>query len=440
MTKPNDRLQDSLCKVFDHDWDYTGSGEAKRPRCSRCDKDYIEWMYREVATKINKVIDLNMNKTYPTLYKQTSKGKIQQWTISVSKATVTTIYGLVDGKLQTTIDIVKEGKNIGRSNETTPATQAEAETLSSYEGKLKEGYVEDAKLAASTKNTLGAVEPMLAHPIENKLKYVKFPALAQPKLDGARCLAIMIDGTVTLWSRTQKKYLSTPHLIEEIEKTFGRYKNLILDGELYNHAYKHDFNTIMSLIKREDVHENHELVQFHIYDVVGEGNWTKRTSILSKLDLAPKNGVAEIAAKLRNNYCFRVETIDVKSQDGLEEYQADCVERGYEGCMYRAMDGLYEHKRSSGLLKVKDFKDDEFKIVDVEEGSGKLMGRVGAFYCELPDGRTFKAKPMGTLDHVKDLWKNKKDCIGKMATVKYQNLTPDGVPRFPVLKGIRDYE
>lgn len=108
--------------------------------------------------------------------------------------------------------------------------------------------------------------------------------------------------------------------------------------------------------------------------------------------------------------------------------------------MYRNPTMPYEHKRSSGLLKVKDFKDEEFKIVDVEEGSGKLMGRVGAFYCELKDGRTFKAKPMGTLEHVKDLWKNRKSCLGKMATVKYQNLTPDGVPRFPVLKCIRDYE
>lgn len=379
-------------------------------------------------------------KKHPTLFRQTSKGKIQQWTISVSKNVITTEYGLVGGKLQTTDDIIKEGKNIGRSNETTPETQAEAETQSSYEGKLKEGYVTDIKVAQSTKNTLSAVEPMLAHPIENKMKYVKFPALAQPKLDGARCLAIMINGKVKLWSRTQKQYLSSPHIVEELERRFGHEKNLVIDGELYNHAYKNDFNTIMSLIKREDVHPDHKLIQYHIYDVADDGVWTQRTKVLSPLEEAPVSDASQLAATLKATYCFKVETVTVNSMDELEQYQAQCVENGYEGCMYRNQDAQYEHKRSAGLLKVKDFKDEEFKIVDVEEGSGRLMGRVGAFYCELKDGRTFKAKPMGTLEHVQDLWKNRKECLGKMATVKYQNLTPDGVPRFPVLKCIRNYE
>lgn len=428
MVEPQPSLQDNLCKILGHDWDYTGSGEPNRPLCLRCEADYIEWLFaRELSGR-----GTTVTKTYPTLYKQNSSGKIQQWEISVSGATVTTVYGLADGKLQTTVDIVKEGKNLGRANATTPDTQAEAETLSSYEGKLKEGYVSNKRLAASTKNTLGAVEPMLAHPIENKLKYVKFPALAQPKLDGARCLAIVENGKVKLFSRTQKEYTSVPHINEEIARIFKGFlpsidRPLILDGELYNHKYKHDFNTIMSLIKREDVHPDHKLVQYHIYDAVGPGNYDERTnSIFGQLHKA--------------TYLEEVETVTVDSQLDLEQYQAACVENGYEGCMYRNPEAAYEHKRSSGLLKVKSFKDDEFKIVDVEEGCGKLMGRVGAFYCELPDGRTFKAKPMGTLAFVKELWKNKKECLGKMATIKYQNLTPDGVPRFPVLKCIRDYE
>jgi len=330
--------------------------------------------------------------------------------------------------MQTTVDVVKEGKNVGRSNETTASEQAELQAQQQFAAKLKEGYTPDRTLAESTKNTLDAVEPMLAHPIENKLKYVVFPALAQPKLDGARCIAIMKKGKVKLWSRTQKEYIASPHIVAEIEKLLGHKQDLILDGELYNHDYKKDFNTIMSLIKREDVHPNHELVQYHIYDVVGSGVWTDRTKVLAELGVA--------------RFCKKVETVVVRSQEELEEYQAVCVENGYEGCMYRNPDALYENKRSSGLLKVKDFKDDEFKIVDVEEGRGKLMGRVGAFYCELNDGsgRQFKAKPMGTLTYVEELWKNKSECLGKMATVKYQNLTPDGMPRFPVLKCIRDYE
>jgi ATP-dependent DNA ligase len=366
---------------------------------------------------------------HPTLYRQNTKGTLQQWTISVKDNVLTTEYGLVDGKLQTTTDIVKSGKNVGRSNETTAISQAFLEAQQQYDAKLKDGYNPDKKLAASTKNTLDAVEPMLAHPIENKEKYVIYPALAQPKLDGARCLAIMKKGKVKLWSRTQKQWVASPHIIEELERIYGYLQNVIFDGELYNHDYKNDFNTIMSMIKRDDVHADHEIVQYHIYDVVDKGDWYRRTAILKAL-------VPDMVSK----FCVKVETVVVNSKDELEQYQAQCVENGYEGCIYRRMDALYEHKRSSGLLKVKDFKDEEFRIVDVEEGRGKLMGRVGAFYLELKDGRRFKAKPMGTLAHVKDLWKNKKSCFGKMATVKYQNLTPDGMPRFPVLKCIRDYE
>lgn len=377
---------------------------------------------------------------HSTLYRQNSKGTIQQWTISVKDNEITTEYGLVDGKLQTTTDLLKKGKNIGRSNETTAIEQAFVEAQQQFDAKVKEGYNVSKALAGTTKNTLDAVEPMLAHPIENKLKYVKYPGLAQPKLDGARCLAIMKKGKVKLWSRTQKEWLASPHIIAELEKNFGHLGEMILDGELYNHAYKNNFNYIMSLIKREDVHPDHKQVQYHVYDVIDKGNWKTRTAVTSTLPKAPTGDVEELLSVMRDTYVFKVETVSVASQDELEQYQAQCVEDGFEGCIYRNPEAPYEHKRSSGLLKVKSFKDDEFEIVDVEEGRGKLMGRVGAFYLLNKSGQKFKAKPVGTLDHVKDLWKNRKSCIGKMATVKYQNMTPDGMPRFPVLKCIRDYE
>lgn len=369
--------------------------------------------------------------THPTLYKQTSKGAVQEWTVSVKGNKVTTVYGLLGGKLQTTVDIVKEGKNIGRSNETTPSQQAELQAQQNFDGKLKEGYVTDKNVAASTKNTLEAVEPMLAHPIENKEKYVVFPALSQPKLDGLRCLAIMKNKEVRLYSRTQKEYVTVPHINEEIARVFKGYlpalvNTLVLDGELYNHKFKKDFNKITSLIKRDDIHPDHKLVEFHVYDLVDKGGYKERTELLSRLDGA--------------KYLKRVETVEVKSKEEIEEYQAECVSQGYEGCMYRNPSSPYEHKRSSGLLKVKTFSDAEFKIVGVEEGAGKLMGRVGAFYCALSDGRTFKAKPACTEEQAQDYWLRQADCIGKWATVKYQNLTPAEVPRFPVLKTIVGYD
>ena len=377
-------------------------------------------------------------KKFPVLFRQNTKGTIQQWTISVRDSEITTEYGLVDGKLQTTADIIKKGKNVGRSNETTAIEQAFAEAQQQFDAKVREGYNVSKALAGTTKNTLDAVEPMLAHPIENKAKYVKYPGLAQPKLDGARCLAIMKKGKVKLWSRTQKEWLASPHIITELEKNFGHLGEMILDGELYNHAYKNNFNYIISLIKREDVHPDHKQVQYHVYDVIDKGNWKTRTAIASALPKAPTGDGEELPSIMVDTYVFKVETVSVSSQDELEQYQAQCVENGFEGCIYRNPEAPYEHKRSSCLLKVKSFKDDEFKIVGTEEGRGKLMGKIGAFFCELKDGRQFKAKPACTLQEAEAYWRNRKSYIGKMATVKFQNYTPDGVPRFPIFKAVRE--
>lgn len=364
---------------------------------------------------------------FKTLYKQTSTGAVQQWTISTDGNEVVTVFGQVDGKLQTTRDIVKKGKNIGRSNETTPEQQAALQTQQKYDGKLKKGYVIDKNLATTTRNTLAGVLPMLAHPIEKKKKYVTFPALAQPKLDGLRCMGVLKDGVITLYSRTQKEWVSIPHINKELLTLFGKYGDMTFDGELYNHKYKNDFNTITSIIKREDIHPDHELVQYHIYDVVAPGNYRTRTA-----------GLVESLEDAK--YLEAVETVDIDSQQELADYQVICVEQGFEGAMYRNINGLYEHKRSSGLLKIKDFQDEEFKIVDVEEGTGKLMGRVGAFYCELNDssGNRFKASPAVTLEEKATMWQRRKSFIGKQATIKFQNYTPEGVPRFPIFKCVRN--
>lgn len=363
---------------------------------------------------------------FKTLYKQTNTGKIQQWEVQVRGTKVVTTYGQVGGKLQTAVDVLKEGKNLGRSNATTPETQAQAQAEQLHEAKLKEGYVLDKSLAASTKNTLEAIEPMLAHPIEKKEKYAVFPALAQPKLDGARCLAIIENGTVRLFSRTQKEWSTMPHIVEELGHLFAG-ETITLDGELYNHDYKDDFNKIMSIIKRDDIHPDHKLVQYHVYDVAGPGTYAVRTKIL---DLTLPDA----------KYCKEVQTVSVRSREELEEYQATCVENGFEGCMYRNPSGLYENKRSSSLLKVKTFQDAEFEIVDMEEGKGKLMGHVGAFFLKLSEDKRFKASPIGSLELMAEYWQNRKECIGKKATIKFQNYTPEGVPRFPKLKCIRDYE
>lgn len=111
---------------------------------------------------------------------------------------------------------------------------------------------------------------------------------------------------------------------------------------------------------------------------------------------------------------------------------------GYEGAMYRA-DAAYENKRSNHLLKLKTFDDSEFKIVDIEEGRGRLSG-AAIMVCATKSGETFNCKMEGSIDNLKIILSNKRKAIGKLLTVRYQGLTNGNVPRFPIGVSIRDYE
>jgi len=364
----------------------------------------------------------------PTLYKKNVNGSIQQWTVWTEGNTVITEYGQMGGSLQTTSDTVK-GKNVGRSNETTDEEQAALKAKQQWDKKVKERYVEDIKKADKGESEVEGYKPMLAHPIEKKKKHAIFPAIAQPKLDGLRCLAIVDKGKAKLYSRTGKPITTLPHIIEQLEDAYeGDKGRHLLDGELYNHDLKDDFNKIASVIKRDKVHPDHEIIKYYIYDTVSDVRYSVRTTPV-------------IDAVENFSHLEFLPWTDVGSEDELMEYFQQCLNEGYEGAMYRHPTMGYEHKRSAALLKVKEMADDEFVMVDVEEGNGKLQGKAGAIWCETKDGKRFKAKMKGALEDLdKYLVNFKKDYKGKMLTVQYQNLTPDGVPRFPVGVRVRGEE
>ena len=132
--------------------------------------------------------------TLPTLYKRTSTGATQQWTVAVDGNTISTTYGQVGGALQITHDVISEGKNLGRSNATTPEQQAQLEAAAQHEKKRKAGYVADLATAQAggTDDIIeGGVLPMLAKVYEDRADKVTFPVAVQPKLDGHRCIAVI---------------------------------------------------------------------------------------------------------------------------------------------------------------------------------------------------------------------------------------------------------
>jgi DNA ligase-1 len=379
--------------------------------------------------------------TFTTLYKKSSTGKIEQWEIEVGPATdgigstgcgvITTRFGEVGGKIQTTTDTIKSGKNIGKKNETTPFQQAQAEAQSKFEKKLKSGYVrtiEEATAGIVDSLIEGGIDPMLAHSYDKSGDKIRFPCAAQPKLDGIRCIAIKKKDSVTLWTRKRKPITSCPHIIEHIKESFSGYG--ILDGELYNHDLKADFEKITSVVRKEEPSEDSLLVQFHIYDGFP---FDGEKLTFEQRNLYLGDNVEE------TEYLRLVGTYGVSDEIGVSAIFEHCRERGYEGAMLRNQHGPYENKRSYHLQKVKEFEDAEFEIVGVEEGRGKLAGLVGAFVCKTDDGTEFRVKPSGDQSATADYLQNPDKVIGRLLTVQFQGLTgTNKVPRFPVGLRIRE--
>lgn len=360
-------------------------------------------------------------KTFPTLYKKSNAGEIWQWTMCVDRNQILTRWGRLGKTVRETHEVIKSGKNTGRANATTSKQQALAEAQSRWEKNLKKGYVEtqiDANKGKVHSVIQGGIFPMLAHRYDEHGDKIGWPAYAQPKLDGHRCLAVIRNGKCTLWSRTRKPIVSVPHIVDAVE-ALG-IKNAILDGELYNHDYREKFEKLTSLIRPEQAKDGHGVVQYHVYDLAGPGTFAERAEIVRKL------------LKGRKGPLVYVETKKVLNEDALMAAFEAFRKEGYEGAIVRNAAGSYAHKRSFDLQKVKEFDDAEFKVVRVVEGRGLMAGH-GIFVCVTKDGAEFEAKMVGALKELKKFHEHPKLAIGKWLTVQFQGYTNKaGVPRFPV--------
>ena len=362
-------------------------------------------------------------KKFPILYKYTSKGQVQQWQIIVNDDSYYTIEGIKDGKLTQSLPTYCIGKNIGKKNETSAVQQAEKEAAAKYKKKVDSGYNE---VITYEKNF---IEPMLAENFEDR-KSLLFTrrTFVQPKMDGIR--AINADNSIT--SRNGKKIKTCPHLYQD---------KVVLDGELYNHAFRDNFGAITSLCgankkgTKEDIEDAERMVEFWAYDLPSEkGVFSERYKLL----------VSFIRSQGNTKYKL-VPTYEVFSMEDILKYHEQFLEMGFEGTIIRLDLGDYEYKRSKQLIKYKDFTDTEFVIKGYEEGQGNRAGTIGKFIMDYPEGqgsKEFKSNVKGDFKFLKEVWKNRESFIGKTATVKHFGLTPlkeDGtgaVPRFPYVTKI----
>lgn len=378
-----------------------------------------------------------MYKGLPKLFKLTGTGALQEWCIGTDDNVIVTRWGQTDGAIQESRDTVLRGKNGGKSNATTPEQQAEKEAYAQWEKKLKSKKyvrsVEEARAGTSDALVKGGVDVMLAKEYNEHAGKVKFPCYLQPKLDGHRCIAVVADRKCTLWSRTRKEITGVPHINRVVEKLAqaSQYPNIILDGELYEHDYRNKFEELTSFIRQDTPKPGHEVVQYWVFDLVqtwaqttGGPNkstdFKSRSSQLRVITEFAKTPEIVLVESLTANNVFDIDRI-------LDRYLAE----GFEGVIVRNADAPYEGKRTHNLLKLKKMQDAEFRVVNVEDGRGKMKG-LGIFVCETADGKEFRVKMKGELKSLREYFDNQNDYIGRMLTVQFQGYTDDGSLRFPV--------
>lgn len=329
---------------------------------------------------------------------------------------------------------------------------------------------------------------------EKELIYVS------PKLDGVRCVVSFNKKAKKLlfFSRAGTLFDCCDHFIERsLQPLFEKDPQLVLDGELYNDSQnkillrkvgkqkncktscawlkqsptvaftKEDseiipFEKLMSAVRTTRAKRTPEIealqkkLQYHIFDVLyassvrcSEASYRERLTLLQKIF---KNVISSKKGKNSQGCICLVPAVSCQLKD-VDKYLSSSISAGYEGIMIRRVSpqfpiskasqgaGGYAYgQRSSLLLKYKTMQDDEFVIVDAVEGKGKWKGALGTFTCLAHDRKTrFSVSPAISEEKKKEIWKRNRarEFIGKFLTVQYQEISAEGVPRFPVGKVVR---
>ena len=400
---------------------------------------------------------------FPPLCGEASTGKTKVWFIRVfgrdGHGIIQTVHGYQGGKMQTNEKRITVGKNVGKRNETTPFEQAELEARATWQKKVDSGYspsgyaesfydaLEDEpsamsasavpkatampkvtavpKVASSAKAVdVEVPSPMLAHDYNKRGKDIVYPCYIQRKFDGTRCIGIPQKG---LFSRNRKSYPHLDHIVEEL-RLFP--PGFVLDGELYSTTLT--FQEIVGMVKRVTLKdgdaEKQRQIKYFVYDIVSDSPYSVRFLQLQTL-----------FQQHHFQHLVLVDTEMCASEEAMKESHARYVAEGYEGIMLRNATGVYRGVRSKELQKYKEFQDDEYEVVDFRQGEGQEEGCV-LWVCRTPSGIPFSVRPRGTREDRAVLYQKGADYVGQMLTVRFQELTDDGVPRFPVGIAFRDYE
>lgn len=367
-------------------------------------------------------------KKFPILHKLAKTGTPLFWKIEIENDGKFPIIHrsswILNGKTKNTDRIIRKGTNIGKSNEKSSFENAEFIAGNMWQKKLEDNFVENIK---DIYDPPKYVYPMLAANYNEKK--IKFPVYIQPKMDGARCVSFHHLGDNRMISRQRKEFKTIEHIRTAVDDVFG--PELSPDGEVY--CPNTPLQTQMSWLKKEQLKTKN--LEYWIYDLaIPNLSFKDRHQILSYI-LSDDHLIIK-----------KVETYKVNSIKEIEKLHDDFVRKGFEGAIIRDPEAEYGfNDRPVSLMKVKKFKDDEFKIIDfeTEEFDNRKTGKIDKLVlwrCDNGYGKIFRVRPKGSFTERKKAYKTAKDQIGKMITVKYQALTNEKIPQFPIGLIIRDYE
>jgi len=366
-----------------------------------------------------------IKKNYPKLYSRATTGAIQVWWVEQDGDKYRSHSGQVDGKVTTSKWTVCVGKNAGKSNETTGDIQAQRDILSKYKKAKKQGCFEDIKCVDQDK---GYISCTLAKKFKDRVDKIKYPVTVQRKYNGGRCITTK---DLKMKSREGEQWLTCPHIYHALCESgfFKKFPDAVVDGELYNHDYRYNLNDLMSIVRRTanitsfDLIKAKDVVKYYVYDGYNIGGTTDQSEYLVR-QAAIKEHLKGIP------FIEIVPSYIAKSEDEVWALYDAFVEDGYEGAMVRINNSVYDHKRSSNLLKMKPEDDDEFLILDVIEGKGDRSGMAGKISLQMKDGREFKASMKGKVEQFTEVLNNKQKYIGKTVTIFYNGFTGLGIPNY----------
>lgn len=355
------------------------------------------------------------------LYKLDSTGKIRTFQIEIEDNRYRMITGVLNGKQVMSKWTTCTPKNVGRSNQLTAVEQAKAEASARISTKLVQDYFEDIEDCQEIQTMY--FHPMLAELMEKCKPLPGYPLLLDPKLDGMR----LINTAIVYHSRKGKPVPTAQFIAKELEPFFIEHPNIILDGEIYTHDLRDDFNQIMSIARQskptaEDLELADKVLQYHVYDMFD----TTKPNMCALDRKKTLDLILPVSAKIH-----RVPWQIVNSYDEMMALNQEHITDGYEGSIARIPDAVYHNKRSKDLMKIKLFITEEFPIIDIKEGSGNRSGIAGTIIVQTPTA-VVGCGIRGSWKYANDVLTNAASLIGKPATIRHFGVTPDGSLRFPV--------